>query len=765
MKARIIFSAIFLLLDIYFSYAHTEKLTDTLDQSTVTASARIENISGSKSAPVTRIFMKKIEREKIMTYKDLSAAVPNLFIPEYGSKMTSSIYVRGLGARIDNPVMGLYIDGVGYLNKNNFDTDLFDIRSMEVFRGPQGTLFGRNTIGGIISISTLSPLVYQGTRISAGYGNGNTLNTRISHYMKLSDDAGIGIGGYYSHSDGFFRNGYVDSHPEWTEKYHSGSWSDPALCDWYDEAGGRVRAVWRQSENVTFDNTFSAGWIRQGGFPYAPAGGETAYNDYCGYTRLNIVEGLNYSIKHEGLDISGTTSWQYSKDRMDMDQDYLPLSYFTLVQAQNEHSLTQDLTFRPAARKESGWDWISGVSLLYTYNAMSAPVTFKKDGIDELILKNANSGIGVMFPGEEIRIAQDSFVISSDFVTHTAGAAAFHTSYYRTGNWTFEGGLRLDYEYNNFRYASATAIDYLFTMTMDSYRKLESAMKGREHLHFFEVLPRIAANYDAGDWSAYASVSKGHKAGGFNTQLFSDILQNRMMEDMMDDLGVHFGDTSFGEYSVSEVITYKPEKCWNFELGASGKCTFGESSLSGNATVFLVETFDQQLTVFPKKGTGRMMTNAGRSRSIGAELSGSFTYRGLSLDMNYGLTDARFVAYDNGKEDYSGKYVPYIPQNTLYASLSWSIPIASAILTGIDLNVNAKAFGRIYWDEANTVSQPFYALPGASAKFIFRDFSIELWGKNLSSTEYDTFYFVSIGNTFLQKGRPLQFGITLNLEI
>ena len=226
-------------------------IRDTISQSVVTGQARIDFLNEGRTVPVTKVYMKQLERERATDYKDLSGTVPNLFIPEYGSKMTSSIYIRGLGARIDNPVMGIYVDGIGYFNKNDFDSEFFDIRSVEVFRGPQGTLFGRNTIGGIINITTLSPLSYQGTRAHVGYGNGNSLEAGISHYAGITEDFGISAGAYYRHSDGFHTNKYVKEHPQWSQTYHSGAWADPALCDWSDEAGGRIKAEWRPDGRST----------------------------------------------------------------------------------------------------------------------------------------------------------------------------------------------------------------------------------------------------------------------------------------------------------------------------------------------------------------------------------------------------------------------------------------------------------------------------------------------------------------------------------
>lgn len=102
-----------------------------------------------------------LEELNTVSLKGISDVVPNLYIPDYGSRITSSIYVRGLGARMDHPAVGLNVDNVPYLNKNAYDFDIADIESVEMLRGPQSTLYGRNTMGGLINVQTLSPMRWQ----------------------------------------------------------------------------------------------------------------------------------------------------------------------------------------------------------------------------------------------------------------------------------------------------------------------------------------------------------------------------------------------------------------------------------------------------------------------------------------------------------------------------------------------------------------------------------------------------------------------------
>ena len=114
-----------------------------------------------------------LDEMNIRSVKDISTVVPNLFIPDYGSKLISSAYIRGIGSRINSPAVGLYVNNVPYLDKSAFDFDFIDIASIEVLKGPQGTLYGRNTMAGLVNIKTLSPLEKQGSKIKLSFGNYN----------------------------------------------------------------------------------------------------------------------------------------------------------------------------------------------------------------------------------------------------------------------------------------------------------------------------------------------------------------------------------------------------------------------------------------------------------------------------------------------------------------------------------------------------------------------------------------------------------------
>lgn len=115
----------------------------------------------NQATTLTVIGQAEAERNQAVSIKTAADLVPNLFIPDYGSRMTSTVYVRGIGTRIDQPAVGLTIDNVPVMTKENYDFDLMDIARFEMMRGPQNTLYGRNTLGGLMNVYILSPLNYQ----------------------------------------------------------------------------------------------------------------------------------------------------------------------------------------------------------------------------------------------------------------------------------------------------------------------------------------------------------------------------------------------------------------------------------------------------------------------------------------------------------------------------------------------------------------------------------------------------------------------------
>ena len=740
---------------------------------------------GLKSQPISSsvISSSTLEREHVLSIKDLSSIVPNFYQPDYGSKMTSSIYVRGFGARIDQPIIGLTVDGVPFLNKNNYDFDMLDVARVELLRGPQSTLYGRNTMGGQMNVYTLSPMNYQGVRATAEYSSGNSVRTKASYYGRsVNGKLGFSAGGYYNRTDGFFDNAY-----------------DNSDVDWGESSGGRLRLVGDLGRGWELDNSASFSYDNEGGYAYAlydveqDIAGDVNYNSPSGYMRYSFSDGLVLSHAGEKVNFSATTTYQFMHDRMRMDQDYTPLSYFTLMQEQHEHAFTEDIVLR-SNDKSRRWQWLTGAYGFYKKIDMSAPVSLLSDGISELILGNMPAQIKRF-------LAIDPFTIDSNFDIPTYGLALYHESSLRAGErWRFTAGLRLDYESTKMNYDNMATVNYKFDMTaMSPYipvlnRSVEVPFTGEEKLDYLELLPKFAINYTTGVGDIYATVTRGYKAGGFNTQIFSDILQNKtktaMMADAMSQMqgmmgggggmpggmpgGAAGGRPSGGDSSSAtdsaSATTYDPEYSWNYEVG--GHFSFDEARLALDVAAFWIECRDQQLTVFPDGlTTGRMMSNAGKSRSRGVEVAA--TWDALSLmpmshlrfTANYGYTHAQFEEFNDGVNDYSGNYLPYAPQHTISLGATYDWWIGGRVLDEIVLSASWQGAGKIYWNEANTLHQNFYSLLNASVELRKGDFSLSLWGRNLTDTDYYTFYFKSMNNNFLNYGKPARLGVTLSFAM
>lgn len=724
-------------------------LQHTLNELSVTAIKQGNNLE-YQAVSATAINRSLIESLRISDAKTASSIVPNFFMPDYGSRMTSSVYVRGLGARIDQPVVGMNIDNVPIMNKDNYDFDLPDIDRIEMLRGPQSTLFGRNTMGGLINIYTLSPLSYQGTRAIASYSTGNSWRIGASHYAKANDRLGLSSTAWYRSTDGFFTNQF-----------------NGKKCDWEHQGGARVKAQWRPSKKLSIDNVLSLSVVRQGGYPYELVRqdntdigtfnpGVVNYNDTCFYRRTSVTDGLTIGLNLGKVSLSSITSYQYINDNMTLDQDFLPASYFTLTQAKREHAVTQDFIAKGSI--SSKYNWLGGIFGFFKSCNMNAPVTFLNDGIEQLIEKHYNNA----FKANRIEWDSRNFVLGDNFKLQNYGVALYHQSTVTLGNFTMLAGLRLDYEHASLEYVSHCNTGYKVidnkTNELIIHKPVVINDPGNMSESFLELLPKLSVTYDipsAEKARVYISAAKGYKAGGFNTQMFSDVLQQRIMGTM----GVG------SSYKVDDIITYKPEHSWTFELGSHSE--WFDHRLHTDVSLFYIECTDQQLTVFPDGNTtGRVMTNAGKTRSYGVELAvQAYPTDRLSLSASYGYTNARFKEFNNGKQDFADNFIPYAPQSTIFAGANYRIPVNREWLRHIVVEANVSGAGRIYWNEENDIYQNMYALLGAKVTFVSKNCSLDLWGENLTDTGYSTFYFMSIKNSFLQRGRPRQIGVTLRFNL
>jgi outer membrane receptor protein involved in Fe transport len=750
------------------------------------------------SAATTVLSQKDMQANQVNSVKRLSGLIPNIFIPEYGSKLTTSIYIRGIGSRINTPAIGLYVDNIPYIDKSAFDFNYSDIERIDVLRGPQGTLYGRNTMGGLIKVHTKSPFTYQGTDIRMGAATYNDYNVSLTHYHRISDQFAFSTGGFYEHTGGFYQNSTRNN--ERVDKGNAG--------------GGRFRGIYLPKDNLKLDLNVSYEYSDQGGYPYFYTGitqegvnkgkteereeliGKIAYNDRSNYYRNLLNAGFNVEYQAKNFILSAVTGYQHLKDRMFLDQDFTEKNIFNLTQKQKLNTISEEIVLKSKPNRK--WEWTTGIFGFYQTLNTDGPVTFKEDGVKETIEGNTNSifeNLGNKAPKMSMSVLNPTLRVSGNFDTPIWNGAIFHQSTFNnlfTKGLSFTVGLRLDYEKMSMKYNSASDplnFDFNFAMgpMVITAKDLiaDAAYNGKLSEDYVQLLPKFALQYE---WrkgnNVYATVSKGYRSGGYNVQMFSDIITGQQAHSMVEAIKK---SAEFEKYStliegmigdkmpaipeVKDATTYKPEYSWNYEVGTH--LTLWEGKLWADLAAFYMDTRDQQLSQFIGSGLGRTTINAGKSNSYGAEASlrASLTNE-LSLNASYGYTYATFTDYiineadkDGNltvKADYNGKYVPFVPKHTLNIGGEYAITCSSrSIFDRVVFQANYNAAGRIYWTELNDVSQSFYGTLNWRANLEKGNAMISFWARNFLDKDYAAFYFETMNKGFMQKGRPVQFGIDL----
>lgn len=177
-----------------------------LEEVVVTAEKR-ELRPGNIPVALTVVTPLSIPGENNPDLRSISGIVPNFYMQEGGLKLSTPIYIRGIGTVSGTPPVGLYVNGVPVFDKNAFIFDLYDIRQIEVLRGPQTTLYGRNCINGLINITTNPPASGFSLQAQVGYSGYESQHYHIvanvpagKLYNKISYA--------YNKSRGYFRNLY-----------------------------------------------------------------------------------------------------------------------------------------------------------------------------------------------------------------------------------------------------------------------------------------------------------------------------------------------------------------------------------------------------------------------------------------------------------------------------------------------------------------------------------------------------------------------------
>ena len=311
----------------------------------------------------------------------------------------------------------------------------------------------------------------------------------------------------------------------------------------------------------------------------------------------------------------------------------------------------------------------------------------------------------------------------------TTGVSVYHQSSLRSvGGLSAQIGLRFDYEHAKEDYEAYKnkAWDNTLGTPVDTYNST---------LNFTQLTPKFTLQYLTSQNNLYyASVTRGYKTGGFNSTFLQD-----------------------------DERTFDPEYNWNYEVGL--RTSMLDRALQAELTLFYVDWRHQQITQ-TVPGVGNITRNAGHSDSKGVELGLiARPVQSLTLRLGYGYTYARFLNYEKSETvSYTGLMLPLVPRHTLSLNGAYTITPQNSFIDRLVISAGVNGIGRIYWNEDNAVSQPFYALLNAKISATIGRLTWEAWGKNLTNTDYLTYYFKSSAG-YGQKGRPVSFGTSLILDI
>lgn len=787
MKIRILLLSALLMASPFLRAEETDSLrTVQMDEVVIVATPKETRALRELPIASTRLTQSQMRSKQVTGIKSLTSLVPNLFIPDYGSRLTTAVYIRGIGSRINTPAVGLYVDNIPYIDKSAFDFNYSDIEQIEVLRGPQSLLYGRNTMGGLIKVQTKSPFTYQGTDIRLGAATYGDYNASLTHYHRISSRFAFSAGGFYEHGGGFFRNSYKGGE----------------RMDRSDAGGGRLHALFLPMDNLKLDLNVNYEYSDQGGYPYYYMGavspedeqaglsdyvGRIAYNDPSGYRRGLLNSGLNIEWQTPAFTVSFITGYQHLNDRMAMDQDFTPRDIFTLIQKQRSNTLSEEIVLKSKPSKR--WQWTTGAFGFYQWLKTSAPVLFKRQGIEELIEGNANAAFpdSPQAPQMALSVHNENLLIGGDFSTPQMSAAVYHQSTWNDfllPGLSVSAGLRLDYEQMWLDYHSASdPMNFGFSFAMgpmrleDNDMQAVSALMGKMRHDYLQLLPRFSVEYE---WrrnnNVYVTVAKGYRSGGYNIQMFSDLVQSQFINVMKQSMEQSESLAPIAEMvsammpeaevDVEGTALYRPEYTWSYEAGTH--LSLWQDRLTADLAAFLMNTRDQQVSQFSENGMGRVTRNAGRSRSVGTEVAVAARLTdAFTLNASYGYTYATFRDYqtvnDAGEAvDYRGRVVPFIPRHTLNIGGEYVFTLAPRKwFDRIRLNADYNAAGRIYWTEENTFSQPFYGTLNGRLSLEKGQGAVALWVRNALDKDYASFYFESMGNRFMQRGRPLQAGVEL----
>jgi iron complex outermembrane receptor protein len=691
----------------------------------VTGLRRTETLQDTPAA-VTAFDSQAITNAGIERPADFIALTPNVNLVETQNAGNAFVIIRGITQnRNSEPSVAVIVDGVQQVNPAQFNQDLFDIEQIEVLKGPQGGLYGRNAIGGAIIITTKAPTDEFAGNITAGVDNGFGYFLRGGISGPLAENVKFRIAGSWYDTDGFIENVFLN------EK------ADPV-----EDFSLRANLLVEATDRLTFDLRGSVNQLRTQGLYY------NIVNDVNTIADVQVnnpgqndrdIYNLALKIEYAGDNavLTSVSSYDTVKEILTGDAfDFRPIPQsfffnlfeflfgpgngFDLNQSQylNVKAFSQEVRL---ASPEDGraFNWMVGGYLIDTTRFISTG-----NMIDR------GQGVFPVFRSPSTNPLNPQFSYLADGQENFAWALFANAGYEFSPEFRVDASLRYDRD----RRRQTTLTPQAFLPVVPG---VPQAQSGEVRTAVFDDWqPKITLTYEPNpDVTIYGGYSRGFRSGGFNqTGVGAEAVNNAI---------VGVGDI------------FQAETADTFEIGA--KAQLGPVRLG--AAAYTTKSENSYFFVFLAQSSTQNLGNIPETRINGFELEASAeVLPDLDINAAIGVTDSEIKAFPDATV--IGNEAPQISRYTLNLGAQYAGPISDT-MDGL-LRIDYRRTGKTWWEPFNTTVRNPVDIVDARAGVTFANgVSVTAFASNLFNEIYNAEF--SPGG-FVFRARPRRYGFEVGFK-
>jgi iron complex outermembrane recepter protein len=697
-------------------------VSEEVEEVLVTARRRSETF---KDVPMTvNVFTSEtIEAAGIDRPADFIARVPNMTLVETQNAGNAFVVIRGISqARNSEPSVAVLVDGVLETNPAEFNQELFDIEQIEVLKGPQGAVYGRNAIGGAIIIQTKAPGDEFEGRVKLGYGNENSMRAQAGISGPLGDTFGYRASVSYYDTDGFLPSTFL------------GGMADPV-----ESLSARLRLDFEPSETFSGDVRLSYENLDTRGF-YFVIPRDVEANPFATFSTPPNANDVTSPIQ---VDQTGI-------DERDLLTGALRLNFdlgggtLTSVSAYNstEEIITGDAyDFRPAAN--------SIFNVLLGFDLNQSQFLDLESWSQEIRFSSSEEGKVRWILGGYF-VHTDRFISTGNMVDDGTGVFPVYHEPRLTGNnpsatfladsqdndaWAVFGDVVLELD-EQFELDVAVRYDVdqreNTTETPTAFLPDPSATTGEVRSETFsETQPKLTFRYKPNeDMTFYGGWSRGFRSGGFNQT------------------GVGAVADASGIAGVNDIFQAEVADTW--EVGFKGQ--FLDRRLNIGVSVFDTESTNGYFFVFLATNSTQNLGNLDADyQGAELEISGQVTDN-LELFASAGWTDSKIT--DMEDPSVIGNQAPLVSEVTYNLGAQWRQPLGDSL--ALALRADYRHVGRTWWEPYNLTSRDPIDVVDLRLGLEGEKWAVTAWSQNLTDEEYNAEF--SPGG-FLFRALPLRYGV------